>query len=364
MGLLLRLVLQALGFHLRIKSYLSEVSRTIDALPCPKNHRWFWGGLLHLAPVIAVIGVVLYVRSPDVTHSLKEKLALLLAASWVSVGPALIWYYERCILPQFAWDCHRIVASRSAFRTIRQAVYSNIYELRFCRLFTPAWMLFVFLTFLVANPFISGFGVRGHTDTLWWIVAAGVLLISYYTSLGFCLAHKAVYLTRLVAKSKLQQDLYYSDGVFGLSFIGEFAFKTTVMFFSGWLFAPLIVMSANVHNITGYLTSTQNILLLTYFVFTGVYFVRPLSIIHHKIVREKRSRSRRIYVEANQLATAENPPDVDALQKRMDFLRKILEDLRTIPNWPLRLDTAVKFVVTSVFIPIFAGVLSAFLKGK
>jgi hypothetical protein len=364
MGLLLRLVLKALGFHLPVKSYLSEVSRTIESLPCPKNSRWFWGGLLHLGPVLGVIGIILYVRSADVTHSFKEKLALLLAASWVGVGPALIWYYERCILPQFAWDCRHIVASRNAFSTIRRATYSNVYELRFCRFLTPAWMLFVFLTFMIANPFISGFGIRGHSDILWWIVAVGVLLISYYTSLGFCLAHKAVYLTRLVARSKLQQKIYYPDGVFGLSFIGEFAFKTTAMFFSGWLFAPLIVMSANIHDITEYLVSTQNMLLLTYFVFTAIYFFRPLSIIHHKIVREKRSRPRRIYAEANQLATAEHPPEADSIHKRMDFLRKILDDIRAIPNWPLRLDTAVKFVVTSLFIPVFAGVLSAILKGK
>jgi hypothetical protein len=171
-------------------------------------------------------------------------------------------------------------------------------------------------------------------------------------------------LTRLIAQARLDEKVYHRDGIFGLSFIGEFAFKTAAMFFSGWLFAPLILLSVNYRNFFQYFTSIQSLLLLTYFCFTAASFLIPIYIIHYKILREKMLRAAPYYQAANRLAKSLRIKIAEEKLKRFDFSKKMIDEIRAIPNWPLRLDTALKFMATSILFPTIAAALSAILKSR
>jgi hypothetical protein len=364
MGTLLRFLLNWLGFKRVVRAYLSPVSKTIDSLPVAKNRRWFWGGLLHLLPVFVVLGLLFFLRSSELTRSPREVMALLLASFWAWVGPVLVWDYEKYVLPQFARDSKRVVAGRKQYDLIMRSVYKNVYALKFCRYFTPIWMLFVIAGFLAADQFVHGFGIHGYKDYFWWFFFVGVGFFSFYTSLGFCFAHKTLHLTNLIAQARLDKDIYHPDGVFGLSFIGEFAFKTAAMFFSGWLFAPLILMSVSANTIGQYLASIQVLLLIIYFLFTVVYFFMPLYVIHSKIMKEKVIRTRELYRLVNIFSKSLESDQPEDMTKKYTFVKTIIDEVRSIPNWPLRVDTALKFTLTSIFIPVIAGTLSAILKAN
>jgi hypothetical protein len=319
---------------------------------------------MHVLPVLIVLIFLFLCRSTKFTHSPREIIALLLASLWAWVGPILIWDYERYVLPQFARDCKGVVADRQQRDLIMKAVYTNIYALRFSRYFIPIWILFVVAGFFAANQFVRGFGIMGYRDVFWWLFFLGVGFISFYTSLGFCLAHKTLYLTSLVARTKLDEDIYHPDGIFGLSFIGEFAFKTAAMFFSGWLFAPLILMSLDAHTVGQYLTSIQVLLLAIYFLSTIAYFFVPLYMIHSKIMKEKVIRTRGLYHLVNVFSKTAEMDHAEETIRKFTFTKKIIDEVRSIPNWPLRLDTGLKFMLTSIFIPTLAGALSAILKAN
>jgi hypothetical protein len=362
MGTILRILIALMGGKDFSRAYLSDVSKTISYLPVPNGTRWFWGGALHLLPVVLVLAFVFLFRSPEITHSKKEIITLFLAATWVWIGPVLIWYYERYVLPQFARDCKKIIVDPINYEAVRRAAYENVYKLRFSRYFIPIWVAIVALTFYSAENYLRGFGLRDHNDVLWWIILFGVALIAGYSSLGFCLAYKALCLTQLVARARLDRNIYHADGILGLSFIGEFSFKTSAMFFSGWLFAPLLILSTKSNTLWGYLTSVQISLIATYFLFTVIYFLAPIYLIHYKILKEKALRADTYYQSLNNLLAKSVAGQTDEESKRFKFLKRIIEEVRAIPNWPLRLDTAVKFGATSVSIPTLVSAFSAILK--
>jgi uncharacterized Tic20 family protein len=364
MGTLFRLLFRLFGRTSTTDLYLSEVSKTIESLPCPDRTRWFWGGLLHCLPVAAGIVVLFSLRHSAVTHPLREVIALLLAAIWSWLGPVLIWYYERHTLPAFERQCRRIVAHPHDLETIHHAVYSNIFALNFARIFTPVWVLIVVFAFANVSDFVQGFGVFGWRDPFWWVLLVGVALIAYYTSVGFSLSYKAFQLTRMVAASKLDSRIFHPDGVFGLSFIGDFAFLTAAMFFSGWLFAPLLFFSAGPRSFIEYLTSTPVLLLVILFAFTIFSFLMPIYTIHSKILREKMLRSHSIYEAANDTAGAPLDAVAEDRVRRFDFAKRLIDEVQAIPNWPLRLDTALKFMLTSILVPALATAVAAVLKAK
>jgi hypothetical protein len=363
MGTLLRLLLTALGYDVFVRDHLCEVSKTIDSIPAIKQKKWFWGGMLHLFPVAFVLILLFLLRSAEIKHTKREVFALLLASLWAWLGPVLIWYYERFTVPYFVRKCKRIITDIGQYNIIRDKAYSNIMSLKFTRVFVPVWIVLVSIAFIRASAFISGYGIRGINDYFWWIIFLGVALMAYYTSLGFCFTYKTILLTMLVGKSKLDSNIYHQDGVFGLSFIGDFAFKTAMMFFSGWLFAPLMILSGSSYGSSiDDLRSMRLLLLIMYTVYTIASFMIPIYIIHDKSLREKSNRASSYLLLANRLAKALEVRLSEPQLKKFEFCKRMIEDIRLMPSWPLRLDTGLKFMITSIVVPILAAVLTAFLK--
>lgn len=360
MGNIIRWLAAALGAPVRTRIYFTEVTKTIDSLPARETTRWIWGGLLHIAPVLVVIGLLLWVRSNRIAQSKEELATLFLAASWVFVGPALIWFYERYTLPEFDLKSRHVVKTPVQQDRIRRCVYSSIYDFRFCRLFTPIWILVVLFGFYGSRAYIFDLGIEGYYDYFFWIVTVGVALVAYYTSIGFCFAYKAICLTNIVASSELERKVYHKDEDFGLSFVGDFAFRTALMFFSGWLFAPLIVtigLHGPHHDYT-----IPAILLGIYFIYTILSFFIPIYTIHKKILSEKLAIANQYHNDLNTLVELLSSQWSDSEAKRYDFYKKVLDDIRALPNWPLKLDVTLKLASTTVLSPALAAIISGVLK--
>jgi len=243
-------------------------------------------------------------------------------------------------------------------------LYGNIYDLTFNRWFTPIWILAAAAAFIGARKFVFGFGVSGYGDIFWWILFLGVILVAYYTSLGFCLSYKAYVLTTMISRARLDQRIYHPDGVFGLSFIGDFAFTTAAMFLSGWIFAPLVYFSGSASSGWRYFYSTPAFLLEVFFIFTLLSFVIPIYIVHYKILKEKKIHSVILYKIANELTNIPHESFSEDHLKKFDFARKLIDEIKAMPNWPLRLDTALKFSLVSIVVPVLAAIITALIKAE
>jgi hypothetical protein len=288
--------------------------------------------------------------------------ALLLAVMWVFIGPCLIWYYEKFTLPIFNKEGRRLLPKGDQRSALKNEVYSSIYEHKLCIAITVGWVVLAILGFSKSTKFLLRIGIKEAwgTDPLWWIVFAGVIFIAYYTSIGFCFFYKAMYLTRLVSRFDLDPKIHHEDGLFGLSFIGGFAFSTASMFFSGWLFAPLILLIGGLGGGNPY--NFVHLLLAIYLLFTMLSFFVPVYIIHRKIMQEKTSRIRPYIVMANQTQEKLQAEWSENENKRLEFYVSLISRIRALPDWPISVDIMVKFASASVVVPSIAGIVSSFLR--
>lgn len=359
MGTIIRLILRLFGYNVTAPAYLSEVSKTVELLPVGKRWRWFWGGILHSIPVAIGLTFLLISRAADYRHGWVERVALLVTASWSFIGPALIWYYERRTLPSFLCECRKAIREKSSFRSIRTQVYSNVYSRPVCIAISTLWIALTLVGFLRVTNFVNGFGLSGPRDWLWWVILSAVILYAYYSSLGFCFIYKTITLTRLVVVSDMDTKMYNEDGVFGFSFIGDFALRTNLMFQSGIVFVPLILLVAQQKNSQD--IAVPIVLIGIYIFFTVVSFAYPIYNVHRKIVAEKRRVIRRYLDVSNDL--------VKQIERSFSlhdyhvflYYKGIASDIYSMREWPLNVDAFARFTLYAIIIPITVTIVAALL---
>lgn len=248
-------------------------------------------------------------------------------------------------------------------KDLKGALYSGIYTTKTNIVLTIFWIYVIAAGYLASLGFISNLigNNKLFSDWLFYVLSIGVLMISYYTSIGFCFAFKAVYITLLLVKCELKKNIYYHDGVFGLACVGDLAFQTSAMFCTGWFFAPLIILIGQHNGKTALLISY--LMLFLYFVSTIVTFMIPVFLIHSKLYEFKEILIKTFYEPANRayLRTLLNWSEEN--QKQFDFYEKVYARIRSIPSWPLNFDTTLKILTTSVIVPTIVGIVSAYLKG-
>ena len=362
MGALVRTIFWLLGYSIPYRVYHCEVTRTVDWLPVKKGNRGWMGGLLHLVPVLVVLLILVGIRHRRITAGAHDIAALLIAVTWIFVGPLFIWYYERYTLPIFNQKAKRILSKESERKVVRKCVYSNIYSLLPCLVISITWTGLGVLAFSRSSGFLIRLGMTPPftSDPFWWVILVGVALVSYYSSIGFCFSYKAMYLTLLISKSEINRPVYHDDNLFGLYFIGEFAFDTSMMFFSGWLFAPLMVLIAGYEDNTRY--GFVGLLLGIYLVYTVVSFLIPIYAIHRKILTEKLDRARYYVVRANMIVNEIQMDWSEEKMKHLEFYEKLNMAVKSLPNWPLNLETVLKFASATILVPSLAAAISTILR--
>jgi hypothetical protein len=363
MATLIRLLLGLFGIRVDSRRRWCGVTNTIEALPGTKFTQQVLGGTLHVFPVILLLLYIYFRRLNSWALSGSESIALLLACSWTFVGPQLIWYYETVSIRKFVVKYRHLIEYKMETKALRRALYSSIYEMRINVVFTTFWVCVLAAGYWSSLTFVAKLIGNNELfrDWLFYVLSFGVLLISYYTSIGFCYAFKTVYITLLLAKCKLNNNIYYHDGVFGLSCVGNLAFQTSLMFSTGWLFAPLIILIGQ-HNGNTALMITY-LMLFTYFMSTVVTFMIPVYLIHWKLYESKEILIKNFYVSANRAYSNNISKWSEASQKQFDFYEKAYARIRSIPSWPLNFDATLKLLTTSILVPTLVGLVSVYLKG-
>jgi hypothetical protein len=123
-----------------------------------------------------------------------------------------------------------------------------------------------------------------------------------------------------------------------------------LMFLSGWLYAPLLFLAAKD-------TTVWLILIGSYSLFMLGVFLTQILIIHNKIIQIKQALLRTFGTRASL--------EVRTLAERFDeqvaaafgVSRSIIEDVHSVRNWPLSVDVAVSFILSTVALPLFVGLV-------
>jgi hypothetical protein len=357
MGTLLRLLLRFFGYRPSERAYLTPVSKTIDLLPSKKSRRWLIGGLLHFVPVAVGLVVVFVLRRREITHTWQQVASLCLAAMWSFLGPASIWYYERYVLPRLNKNCRQRLSDSVQRRRMQRRIYSPIMHSRASRVIIGGWVLTVSVVFVNSARTLEGYGIGAVNDPLWWLLFAGVVMYAFYSALGVSFASRSLRLIHLLSWSTIRQDLYHRDGVMGFSFVGEYALATFLLFATGWLFVPALVIHAPD-------TNAFYLLVVGYSGFLLFVFLFPIVSIHRTIVRAKAEIASPFRTRASAALKELGQRYDDKLADVFELDRTVVSDTHLVREWPVGVDVFVRFLLSVIFFPVFVGLVVVWLGGQ
>ncbi|WP_254862500.1 hypothetical protein [Halovivax gelatinilyticus] len=289
-------------------------------------------------------------------------LAYATAALLLSALPSMIWYYDVRVLTTFA--------GRMTARVDDEDVLVETAE-RFDRRFAewyPAavvpWTILLLVVLFGSVPTLEAQGIGGPTEPLFWSVALFFVWGGLLTGIGFHGAFVTVgYIATLVERTRLSIDPYHPDKLGGLSAVGYFAIRTTLLLSSGALLLPLAFELA-----AG--TPFQEPIYLAVVVYVLVIvgsFCYPTWLVNRAAHAERVERLDELGDEIGSIQTdlsAASAHDVDDVVTQLELqrLQQLYDDYREIRLYPLspsiltQLVGSVLLPSTILFVELVAGV--------
>lgn len=213
------------------------VSRVVDATARRLPGGPILAGFLALgwpALLLAGSGILAAGESMSTTFVFAYATAAVLLAAL----PSMIWYYDVCVLTRFAGRMTARVGDEDVL-----VECAETFDRRFANWYPAValpWIGLLFVVLLGSIPTLEAQGIGGPSEPLFWTVAVFFLWGGLLTGIGFHGALVTVsYIATLVDRTRLRIDPYHPDKLGGLSAVGYFAIRTTLLLSSGALLLPL-----------------------------------------------------------------------------------------------------------------------------
>jgi hypothetical protein len=282
------------------------------------------------------------------------------ALVWVNLGPYLIWYYDQKLLPEFFERAIDILPDREDLNSIERK-YAAFFSRKFWIVALPWSGL---LTLLWANlGALPDAGVLGENDPVMWIALAAVAWLGLLTGIGFWGVVATLLAVRDVCQRTLRIDPLHSDNLGGLSCVGYYAIRTTLLFSSGSFFLPLFFAILS--------RASQRLLPLAIpavAIFSGfilLSFLYPTRITNTKaaisrdrILEELREKHARLVREIS--SNAQNMATKIGLYLELYNLRNEYSDYKSMSLYPFEFDVLVE-LASSVALPVLFVLLEVYL---
>lgn len=331
------------------------VERTGDLLPVPTAI----AGLLTvgLLPYVLTAAFVLMVPGArTVTFVVIQTLAATVAV----VGPVFIWHYDEHVFPTFISEVGDVVVDdRTLIATVER------YEQFFCDrywLIAAVWTVLI-VAALVANvDYFVSFGVTGPADPAFLTYLVFALWWSIITGIGLHGALTTVLCVRAVGDLDLTIDPLHHDGLGGLSTIGYFSIRATLMNSVGSFALPLafsIAAGGRFQNLVYVAVAGYIGFILVSFVYPTIYVNRRAQEVRERVLKEKRERIRDLQARA---ATSDAGGELDGLETQLKIrtLRDDFHEYRNVNLYPLSVSILVR-LGSSVLLPILFTLIDTYV---
>lgn len=286
----------------------------------------------------------------------------LLAATVTVIGPVFVWHYDERIFPTFAEQTTSVVADDAQLYAIVEK-YERFFSQR-SWLTTLPWAVVV-LAVLVANlGFFRSLGVAGYGDPafltyvlfgVWWAVVTGIGLHGAITTI-LCI--------REVGQLELDIDPLHPDELGGLSNIGYFAIRTTMMNSIGSLTLPLaftIAAEGGFEQVVYLAVFIYIGFILLSFVYPTFYVNRRAQEVREGVLEAKRQEIRELQrqMTSNGERSSTGLGDVE-LQLQIQTLRDDFDDYSSVNLYPLSVSILSR-LASSLLFPIGFMLLEAYV---
>jgi hypothetical protein len=334
------------------------VTRIVDAVGGRLPGRSVVGSLFLLALIPYVLASII-VSLTD-RPSGYFPLLIMLGATTAGLGPALIWHFDEGIFPTFVEEVDLIVADRGELiDTVER--YERFFCDRYPIVMVP-WFVLLVGAVVINKGFFLSVGIRGYTDpaflvtivfSTWWGIVTGIILHGGVT---------AILCVREVANLELDIDPLHPDGLGGLSTIGYFSIRTTLMNSVTSLTLPLgfaIAAEGGYQNVVYLAVAVYIGFLLVSFVYPTMYVNRRAQAVREQVLEDLRKRIRQLESQAVAEGSASELDDLNA-QLKLQSLRDDFQEHREVNLYPLSVSILTR-LATSIFLPITFTLLEAYV---
>lgn len=283
------------------------------------------GGLFLFVGIPVNAFLIVYLWTTGWTVPPLTCIAILLAAAWSWIGPSLIWNYEVNILPTFWTQMldDRILPSRD-ISEISSAFFRINYGSR--KFVVYGWTLLLLLAFVGVSEFMKEIGMPRIPGVWFWLWLICLIPAGILTGEGFAGVIMMIQIIRSCIKRDIAMHPYHPDGLGGLSCFGRLAIGTTLLFSSGALFLPILLIGSE----SSFLTMTwMYVLVSLYSASIACAFLLPTVQV---CIRAKAIRDRMIS-DLNMESLRMIPSEVSECV-RLSRKREIYQDILKMGVYP------------------------------
>lgn len=263
------------------------------------DHKFFYTFLIFVLPVIVLFLPYVCLRINHLsTYDIETWAALALAGSWAYLGPYLInKYFEG--LDSF---CQKTIALSNSTNDViadtqKVPIEVSLYEItneEEKNYRKRVWKFYVFwgglitLVLLFFNNRLQDFAFFGFTDIYYWIALAYINFLLYLQSIGF----SAIIMTfriikRIISNNAILDDVLEGSFEEGIEALGDFLRKTSLYFFTGIVFFPILIVFAK--NQSVWLLLLIIIIMLVFIIAILSFFLYSYYIIRKCALKRKQS---------------------------------------------------------------------------
>jgi len=310
-----------------------------------------------LVPYLLIGLFFLLAEGPHSTYILTVQL---LAATVATVGPVLIWHYDEDVFPTFIEEVDDVVVDRAGLvSTINE--YELFFTTRYWLIAVP-WVALI-ISALVANVgFFKTLGVTGVFDLAFVIYLIFAVWWSVITGIGLHGALTTILCVRAVSDLKLSIDPLHHDDLGGLSTIGYFSIRATLMNSIGSFALPLAFAIATRGGyeilvyaaVAGYIVS-----ILFSFLYPTLYVNRRAQAVRDSILKEKREQIRSLRDQSSVKSAGGDLSELET-QLKIQTLRNEFHEYQSVNLYPLSVSILTR-LASSVLLPIIFTLLETYV---
>jgi hypothetical protein len=315
--------------------------------------------LFAAAPYVLATTIIYLAGSPDGYFPL----VLLLGATSAALGPALIWHFDQNVFPTFLEEVAEIV-TQAKKDELRKTVeyYEQFFHDRYWLVMVP-WGVLLVGAVVINKGFFRSIGIPTYTHpaflvtlvfSVWWAVVTGIVLHGGVTGI-LCV--------RDVADLELVIDPLHPDGLGGLSTIGYFSIRTTLMNSVTSLTLPLgfaIASEGGYQNVVYFAVFVYIGFLLVSFVYPTFYVNRRAQAVRETTLEKRREQIRTLEENMDMHGSATSATaDLNA-QLQLQSLRDDFREHKEVNLYPLSVSILTR-LATSILLPITFTLLEAYV---
>lgn len=284
----------------------------------------------------------------------------MLAATIPVIGPVLIWRYDQHVFPTFVREVDDVVRHHDALiQTVDR--YELFFSERYWILMLP-WAGLIVAAMVANLEFFQGLGATGlfHPAFLTYLVFA--TWWSIITGIGLHGALTTVLCIRAVGDLELVIDPLHHDGLGGLSTIGYFSIRATLMNSIGSFALPIAfaIAAGGEYQSLVYLAVAGYIgFILLSFAYPTLYVNRRAQKIRQETLQQKREQIRAL---EERMSFTDATGDLEQLEQQLKIrtLRDDFNEYQSVKLYPLSVSILTR-LASSILLPIGFTLLETYV---